>query len=91
MTSFKTKGRDIPTTVSRWIEKHLGRKVLKSEEVTIWAMQPVSKKEHEKIRKKWDIDGKSRKRRLARVANKMLKTGMSQADADIVRRGGWKD
>ena len=90
MISLKTKGRDVPANFRRWIEKRLERKVLKSEEITMWILKPLSKKEHEKIRKRWDVEGKSRKRLLAHVAKKMLRAGMSQADADLVHRGGWR-
>jgi hypothetical protein len=88
---FTIKGRDVPAAFKKWIEKSLERKVLKSEQITIWAVKPSSKSEREETLKRWERDKKGRERRLARVANKMLRAGLSQTDADLVRRGGWTD
>jgi hypothetical protein len=79
---FTTKGSDVPATVRKWIEKRLERKILKSEEVTVWAVKPSGKREREETLNRWERDKKGRERRLARVANKMLKAGLSETDAD---------
>lgn len=85
----KIQSRQAPPVVKKWLEKQLDRKVLTTEEITIWTTKKLTKKEREQHQSKWEAERARRKHRLERIARKMLQAGMSNGDADVVRRGGW--
>lgn len=87
----KIQPRQTPPVVKKWLEKQLDRRVLTTEEVSIWTTKKLTRKERERRRSEWESEQARRKHRLERIAKKMLKMGMSKDDVDVVRRGGWTD
>lgn len=86
----RIKIKKLPPAIKRWLEEQLNRKILQSEEISISVMKPLTKKERENYRRKWDREKKQRQENLNKVARKMLKAGMSKTDSQVVRDGGWK-